>query len=226
MSTIYLIRHGQAAFSSADYDQLTPLGIAQAQALGPALRRRLPGVDHVISGTLKRHRQTAEHCLNAMALPAEWEQDAGFNEYPHDDILDGLMDRKAFVETVKTAPDRKKAFEQLFSQAMQRWQAGAHDDDYSERWPEFRDRCRQALERLCERLQAGQTALVFTSGGVISLAVQGLLKLPEAEYAPLNWRLVNAGITKLTWGRGGLSLSTLNEHAHFEGELGHLLTYR
>ena len=34
MGTIYLIRHGQASFDSADYDQLSDLGQLQAAQLG------------------------------------------------------------------------------------------------------------------------------------------------------------------------------------------------
>ena len=34
MATIYLIRHGQASFGSDDYDQLSQLGIRQAEVTG------------------------------------------------------------------------------------------------------------------------------------------------------------------------------------------------
>ena len=34
MSTLYLIRHGQASYGEADYDRLSPRGIEQARAIG------------------------------------------------------------------------------------------------------------------------------------------------------------------------------------------------
>lgn len=226
MAVIYLIRHGQAAFSSADYDQLTPLGEEQSRVLGAAMRLRVPKPDHVVSGGMKRHRQTAAAYLQAMSLDPACECDDGFNEYDHEDIIDRHMDRRVMVEVVKAAPDRRRAFEQLFTQAMRRWQSGTCDADYRETWSTFRGRCLAALERVCARLQSGQSALVFTSGGVISVVAEQLLCTSPAEYAALNWRLVNAGITKLVYGSGGLSLATLNEHGYFEGVNSRLLTYR
>ena len=34
MSTLYLIRHGQASYGEADYDRLSPRGVEQAKAVG------------------------------------------------------------------------------------------------------------------------------------------------------------------------------------------------
>lgn len=226
MSTIYLIRHGQAPFGSEDYDRLTPLGFEQAGVLGGALRERLPQIDVVVHGGMQRHRLTAETCLQAWDAKPSPGTDEGFREYDHLDVVDRYMDRKALAGVAADAASRRREFERQFVQVMQRWQAGDHDEAYTESWPVFRDRCTAALERLGARLGRGQTALVFTSGGVISALALALLELPLSGYADLNWRLVNAGVSKLLLGGGGLRLSTLNEHAHFEGARSALLTYR
>jgi hypothetical protein len=42
----------------------------------------------------------------------------------------------------------------------------------------------------------------------------------------MNRVTVNAGITKLVSGRGGITLLSFNEHPHFEAEAAELLTYR
>ncbi|MFP2905716.1 histidine phosphatase family protein [Pyxidicoccus sp. 3LFB2] len=42
MGVVYLVRHGQASFGAADYDQLSETGLAQARVLGETLRPRLP----------------------------------------------------------------------------------------------------------------------------------------------------------------------------------------
>jgi len=65
MGAIYLLRHGQASFGSANYDQLSPTGHAQAQALGAALRTRGVTPDHVVCGTMQRHVDTAKGALAA-----------------------------------------------------------------------------------------------------------------------------------------------------------------
>lgn len=225
MAAIYLIRHGQAHFGSADYDRLTPLGVEQAQVLGSALGVRVPSPAAVFCGAMKRQQDTAAHCLQAMAQPAQWTIDAGFDEYDHRQIVDRHLDRAA-MSALNAAPDRLRAFEALFVSAMQRWQSGAHDDDYAETWPAYRARCLDALARVEASVSGQQAALVFTSGGVIACVTQALLDLPLARYAALNWRLANGAITKLLCGRQGRTVSTLNEHAHFEGPNQRLLTYR
>ena len=66
MSAIYLVRHGQASFGAENYDRLSETGHAQARIVGEALRSRLPSIDAVFTGTMVRHRETAEGCLAAM----------------------------------------------------------------------------------------------------------------------------------------------------------------
>lgn len=225
MSAIYLIRHGQAHFGSADYDRLTPLGVEQSRVLGAALRLRVPQPDAVFCGAMKRQQDTAAHCLESMDLPAQWHVDAGFDEYDHRQIIDRQIDRAA-MGALNAASDRLRAFEKLFVSAMQRWQGGEHDAEYPESWLAYRGRCLDALARVEARVSGTQTAFVFTSGGVIACVMQALLDLPLERYPALNWRLANAAVTKLLCGRHGRSLSTLNEHAHFEGAQQRLLTYR
>ena len=40
MGVIYLVRHAQASFGTADYDRLTPIGFTQAELLGAYFARR------------------------------------------------------------------------------------------------------------------------------------------------------------------------------------------
>ena len=114
----------------------------------------------------------------------------------------------------------------MFGQAVMRWVGGAHDTDYSETWGDFRARCMQALGSVFEALPSGSDALVFTSGGPIAALAQELLRIPDSDGFRLSWGLVNCGVTKLVRGRDGVRLSTLNGHAHFEGEHAGLVTYR
>ena len=58
MGTLYLVRHGQASFGAADYDQLSPLGRQQSERLGAWFRERGLRFDAVLTGTLRRHAQT------------------------------------------------------------------------------------------------------------------------------------------------------------------------
>ena len=60
MGNLYVVRHGQASFGADDYDQLSALGQKQSVRLGEYWRERGMTFEAVITGSLKRHRQTWE----------------------------------------------------------------------------------------------------------------------------------------------------------------------
>lgn len=234
MSAIYLIRHGQASFGAADYDALSPLGERQSAILGEALLRRIAPPQIIICGGMKRHAQTAWQCLTAMGLDPRWEIDAGWDEYDHNDVL-GVYDARyrrqsGIAAEIAAQDDPRVAFQKLFSAAVARWTDGSHDQSYSESWPAFCNRVEQALQRIQQRLESSQTALVFTSGGAISVVCRQLLGLSDEHALRINWTLANASVSKLIVGRSGLHLSSFNEHAHLEqaevGAKDGLISYR
>lgn len=231
MGAIYLVRHGQASFGAADYDALSPLGIEQAGILGAALKQRGVRIDRIASGPMRRHRQTAEACLAGLGISARWDEHPGWKEYDHDEMIARLDQR--YADPVKRhsyfagEPDPRRAFQAMFEQAIERWIGGDHDDDYVESWPAFNSRVTSALRELQKSMAASQTALVFTSGGVIASIAADLLHVPLRDAARLNRIIANASVTKLIYSDRGLYLSTFNEHAHFEGERSkQLITYR
>jgi broad specificity phosphatase PhoE len=230
MGTLYLIRHGQASFGRADYDALSPTGLEQSRLLGEALRPRLPQLDAAVTGTMQRHRQTAEACLAAMGLALERREIAGFNEYDHVELVARLepryADHAALGADLAKTPDPRRAFQALFSKAMERWMSGAHDGEYSESWRAFQDRCNDAVTGLVAQLGASRTALVFSSGGAIAAICQRLLGISDSQAFRINWTLANCSITKLIYSERGVQLSTLNEHGHFEGRDPKFITYR
>src|ERR1700757_1645367 len=164
MGAIYLIRHGQASFGRSDYDELSSIGHEQGRVLGGALKARVPQVDAVVSGGMKRHRQTATACLEAMGLPAQMREDAGFREYDHDEIIVRYEPRyarpEALMADLAKAAEPRRAFQAMFGKAMERWIGGAHDADYAEPWSVFHRRCTAALDQLIASLGASKTALV------------------------------------------------------------------
>ncbi|MDB4986113.1 MAG: phosphoglycerate mutase [Myxococcaceae bacterium] len=230
MGAIYLIRHGQASFAAADYDDLSPLGREQGRVLGAALAARHVSADLVICGGMRRHQQTATECLSAQSLPLAWEVDSGWDEYDHNEVLGGLdaryREQTAIAADMLGSTDPRRAFQQIFERAMARWVDGAYHADYRESWPVFCARVEGALDRLKTRLGKSQTAVVFTSGGAISVVCRKLLGLGDQRTLVLSASLANASVTKLIVGGRGLSLSTLNEHAHFELADKRLITYR
>jgi broad specificity phosphatase PhoE len=235
MGQIFLVRHGQASLGASDYDQLSELGMEQARLLGEWFANSGQGFHKVVTGGMKRHRQTADACMvrlpKSWLAETEWLTDAGFNEYDHDDVLvchrPDFCDADAIKRFLAQSEHPNRAFQQVFEAAMARWMSGAHDTDYVESWPAFRQRCIAALERLAQGAGRSQSIIVFTSGGTIATICQHLLGLPDRKMAELNWSLVNAAVTKLLYQPGRITLSTVNNYAHLEWLGGkNVVTYR
>jgi broad specificity phosphatase PhoE len=241
MGQIFLVRHGQASFGSADYDRLSPLGVEQSRRLGGWLGANGMRIDRVVTGGMLRHRQTAEACIEAMPVERRasgaWSADDGFNEYDHHEVLireqpafEDPDEVKRFVRTPANGrADGRRAFQEIFERAMLRWMSGRHDDDYGETWPQFRERVENALRRVVREAEASQNIIVFTSGGPIATMCQQLLALPDHGVATLSWSLVNCAVTKVFY-RGDrhsphLALGYLNSYAHFEAQAD-FITYR
>jgi broad specificity phosphatase PhoE len=230
MGAIYLIRHGQASFAAADYDDLSPVGNEQGGVLGAALKQRQVEPDITLCGGMRRHAQTASHCLDAMGRAPTWELDRGWDEYDHNDMLAGLdpryREQTAVAADMLGHADPRRAFQLIFERAMARWVGGEFHGEYRESWPTFCARVEDSLARLVARMGKSQTALVFTSGGAISVVLRKLLGLEDTRTMVLSATLANASVTKLIVGGRGITLSTVNEHAHFEGAHKRLITYR
>lgn len=235
MGQIYLVRHGQASFGSADYDQLSPLGQEQGRLLGEWFAHCNQSFHRVVTGGMKRHRQTADACIGALPkawrVETEWQTDPGFNEYDHDEVVVRLRPDFAEPGAIKRflaeTENGKRAFQLIFQEGMARWMSGQYDAEYSEPWPVFRARCIAALDRLIESAAPSQNIIVFTSGGTISTLCQHLLGLENKQMAELNWSLINGAVTKLLYQGDRLTLSYLNNFAHLEwlGEA-NAVTYR
>ena len=224
MGTITLIRHGQASFGKADYDQLSDLGYEQGRQLGHWWRDCGLRIDRVLSGGMRRHQQTAEACLESLGADLAASEppatDAGFREYDHTEMLirfEPRMREADYVRALFTESEHpRRAFQALFTQAFGRWMSGRHDEDYGEPWPAFRDRCMAALERTMDQAGRSQHTVVFTSGGPITAICQQLLGLPDDRVAELNASFANGSITRLLYQPGRVSLSTMNAYPHLE----------
>ncbi|MGH9838118.1 MAG: histidine phosphatase family protein [Blastocatellia bacterium] len=68
MSTIYLIRHGQAG-TRENYDVLSTLGREQARLLGAHFAERKMGFDSIYAGGLNRQQETARMAVIYNATP-------------------------------------------------------------------------------------------------------------------------------------------------------------
>ena len=118
-------------------------------------------------------------------------------------------------------------FQAVIDPALLAWVEAGADGSAAEPWPAFRERVLGALRDLVGSLSSGETAAVCTSGGPIGAICAALLGVPDTALVAFNRVTVNAAITKLAVGRGGVTVVSINEHAHLdEAGGGELLTYR
>ncbi|MDP1757609.1 MAG: histidine phosphatase family protein, partial [Pseudohongiella sp.] len=81
MSQLFLVRHGQASFGAANYDQLSALGYQQSAWLGEHFAELGVQFSRVVTGTLARQKQTAASILESSGQSVTIETDSGFNEF-------------------------------------------------------------------------------------------------------------------------------------------------
>lgn len=226
MSRILLVRHGQASFGAADYDNLSPTGHEQSRLLGRALAARGVAADMVVAGEMKRHAQTAAAVLDGSGWSADVVVDAGWNEFDHVQVL-SVHDRPTTVE----GETDKAAFQRWFTDATMRWTSGEHATSYDESFDDFTSRVGAAMARLVDALPRSGTAVVLTSGGPIAWAAAALLADDKAARTDLWLRFnpvsINTGVSTVVCGASGTTLVSFNAHDHLFGHgTPDLLTYR
>lgn len=230
MASIYLVRHGQAGFGKLNYDQLSQIGIIQGELIGKALALRGVEADIVVQGAMQRHRQTLQAAQGFWHSHGPLHELAGFNEFDSDDVIaqafPQLGNKLRLGAWLLSQKNKHKAFQSLFTQAVDRWTSAKHDDDYQESWPAFSRRVITTLEQLMQQ-HAGKDIVIFTSGGPITALAQHCLRLDNKAAFELNWTLLNGGISQLLYSRSGrVSLAAFNEQHHLAQAGPKYLTYR
>lgn len=233
MSTLLLIRHGQARAFDADSDRLTELGEEQARIVGEHLAKRGVEIDEAYAGTLVRQRRTLEIAADAFrrdgkTLPSP-ELDARWNEYDAGGILGGLLPElrgrdaefRRLVDEFEQAaarPDRNRYFQRMFEVLMAAWQRGDIAVQSVEPFASFQGRVAEAFRSITGR-GGKRTVAVFTSGGPIGVCMQSALEAAAMTALRLNWRVKNASITEFVFSEGRISLEYFNVVEHLPPSL-------
>lgn len=230
MTIIHLIRHGQASFGHKNYDQLSSKGEIQAQVLGQYLGQIINETPFVIAGSMQRHQQTAHLAMQYFSQPSI-HTDTAWNEFDHQQIFALYNARFANPELVKqdmsNAENPTEFMTEIFNAAMKRWIDAQYDNQYTESWIEFNQRVERALVNLAQQLNqyTPKHAVVFSSGGVISLVIAKLLGLDFEGTAELIWKISNASITTLNFKDQSFHLLRMNEYHYLESEENQLATW-
>lgn len=234
MSTLTLVRHGQAYPFQREIATLTCTGEAQAATLAQFWLSHGIRFDELYSGTLQRQVRTEEvvgECFRAAGEPwPEAVRDGAWNEYDAPGVLQHLpLDDSrlsalaAEFEQTRGSPDEYRGFQRLFEAAMTRWLEGTIEANGVESWPAFRGRVSSAIQRLMAGPPSRRLA-IFTSGGPIGYTVQFALQAPAKSFLDVNWRVRNTSITEFVFDRSRLTLDCFNAFPHLDDVS--LRTYR
>ena len=233
MSELILVRHGQASFGADSYDKLSEVGIRQVGLLAEHWQALGERFDVIYAGDLLRQQETAELLAPVVAQPG-FEKHSGLNEYNGEPLFRIYLRDHARHEgfDVPAGPIKdRKLFQLVLEAATRHWldgnlQASADDTDF-ESWRAFQARVHNTLDEIMARHRGGSKVILSTSGGVIAIALQRALQLPDNHTIATNWMVHNSSVTRLVYGRGKVSLGSFNTLSHLEKPMVQdLITFR
>jgi len=196
--TLLMVRHGQASFGKANYDELSERGHAQAYHLGLWLADHQHQFSHVRIGNMHRHKQTLDGIAKAykergLSLP-DHDIDADLNEFDHGSVFTAYIQQNAEHAIVKAAAGGEtRATGAMVYAALVAWMNDSLGE-LPETWHGFGARARLAAERLHD-VDSDET-LVISSGGLISRIAQAALEVPDQRAVDLNISLRNSAISE------------------------------
>ena len=213
MPLLVIVRHGQASFGSEDYDVLSPVGRQQAQATADALPAAGLDAARIITGSLRRQRDTAEAIGDAYGLIPT--VDERWNEYDTDSVLAAHSDSAQRLDH-PTGPDAvpssPREFQAVLERALEAWVRAGEDSPGRETWPAFNERINAALQTA--GTSGAGTTVVVSSGGVIGALAVSLIGVDPVSFPRLNRVTINCGVTRVILGSAGTTLVSFNEQGH------------
>lgn len=215
MGTLYLVRHGQASFGAADYDQLSDLGTRQCRRLGDHWRTRGLQFEAALSGTLKRHVQSLDAIAEGLGGAPAPTRLPGLNEF------DGEAVVRALHPVPPPPPDPADSFRhhfRLLREGLMAWMDGRTAPAGMGTHAQFVAGVAEALDLVRSRHHGD--VLLVSSGGPISTAVGLVLGLSGPAVIDLNLRMRNSAVTEFQVTPRRHVLVAFNGIAHLEHGVG------
>jgi broad specificity phosphatase PhoE len=229
MGVIYVVRHGQAAFGTENYDQLTEIGFAQTRLLGAYFAKRKIHFDAVFTGTLRRQIETADAILESHPEHSASAREIipGLDEYKPEAILTALTGESPVMTAAGAArrdPMVVREHFRLLREALLAWAEDRTRPVDMMPFREFQDGAVGALIEARQRFADGHV-LVVSSGGAIGAMVAQVLNAPAATAVELNLRIRNSSLTEFASTPRRHHLVSFNGLPHLDTGDPSLLTY-
>lgn len=234
MSKLYLIRHAQASFLSADYDNLSDHGHEQSIALGEYLVNKGIQVDKAYVGPLKRQIQTCERVKevyekNGLFFPEVIQFDE-LKEYEGMDIMGTVqtdlgkhhpMFNEWYAE-MQTNPNHKTKMKMVVT-FLNLWATNGLKFELpqgAQTFAGFRAIAERGLDKVMQGNEKGKTIIAFSSGGCIAAMLGKVLGLENPEKT-MGFNLVmrNTAINEVLFSGNRNSLMTFNALPHLSDEM-------
>jgi broad specificity phosphatase PhoE len=213
MGQLYIVRHGQASFGAADYDQLSDLGVQQCQRLGAYFASRGKRFQACVRGSLRRQQQSLTAiCQGLGEGPPETEFPA-LNEYDSAAVL-----RAVHPDPLPPArtPEAYKHHFRVLRQGLAAWMDGSTAPEGMPSYADFAAGITRVLDHV--RSQHDGDVLMVSSGGPISTAVGQILVMPATGTIELNMRIRNSAVTEFSFNPKRHVLHSFNTLPHLDSD--------
>ena len=217
MGTLYLVRHGQASFGAANYDQLSALGVQQCQRLGAYFAGKQRRFAAVYTGTLQRQVQSYDALADGLGQRHPTLQLPGLNEYDSHAVIAAVHPQP--LPNFSKPADTPEAYRQHFRilrDGLAAWMAGRTRPQGMPSYADFVAGIHDALARV--RAQADGDVLMVSSGGPISTVVAQVLGAPAETSIALNLRIRNSAVSEFAVNPKQLALVTFNTLPHLDAD--------
>ena len=211
MGKLTLVRHGQASFGAADYDQLSATGERQCRLLGEYWRQRQQRFSAVLVGSLKRHAQSLSAIgagLGELPEALVW---PGLNEYDSGAVIrahhPGELPRPRNAEEVKQ-------YFRLLREGLKAWMAGQAQPVGMPSYADFAAGVVSALTHVRERCEG--EVLIVSSGGPIATAAAQVLGAPHEAAIDMNLQLRNSALSEFVFNSKRHTLHSFNHLPHLD----------
>ena len=229
MSELHLVRHAQASFGAANYDQLSELGHKQSRWLGDYMGMRGMKFDTLVVGDMVRHHETMNGICagmdidgsNRLVLP-------GLNEYNFQAMTDSYSitngDDPMFQAIADNPNDNRYHF-RLLRKVLTLWTQDKIEN-VPETWSEFKGRVLDAQQQIQAMASLGNSILAIGSGGSISAFVGLVLGIPDENIFDLNLQYKNTAISHFFFNAKKMNMTGFNSIPHLDtNEMKQYVTY-
>jgi broad specificity phosphatase PhoE len=212
LAELFMVRHGQASFGTGNYDQLSALGERQGVWLGEYFAERGIAFDRVVTGSMQRHRQTADAIFRGLGGAESYDEDPGLNEYDFHGLYGALGDDKRELKAL--ASGSMHDFYKGLKQVLRLWSEDAIDGPLPESWGQFQQRVSAAREDIQGR--GGRRVLVVSSGGPMAAFAQQVMQAPASTAIELNMQIRNTAICQYFFNAESCHLASFNGIPHLD----------